>query len=725
MTYSEVVTVDDGMGSENVLLKPNRRLGLGVQSKLLAMLLGVSLISAMAVGLYGYHSGTSSLRDAVEQKLVEVRQSRTRELTQFFNTLESSLITDAQGATAIDAVRGFTSGFAELNKRPADPAQASVVKKFYDDSFVPKYEQRTGTQIDSAPFLPRTPAQQYLQAQYTAKTSNFAKKLAVDDAGDGSAWSRTHARYQGYFRSLVDQFAYRDVFLLDTKGNVVYSAYKGNDLGTNVHTGPYRGGGFESAYQDALRSNALDDFSLSDFQPYQPSLDAPTSFAASPIWSNGDIEGVLVVQLPLDRINDITTDDGQWVADGLGSSGEVYLVGPDKLMRSTSRKLLEQPDVYEKDSVNAGTPPEVAARAVAVKSTVLIQPVNIDAVDDALRGQTGIVIGPGYLGLDALTAYGPLNIDGLRWAVIAKVETAEAYAPATSFARNLGVLTAGLILLVSLASLLLARVFTRPLKRLVAAVRKVAGGDLTTEVPVTTRDEFGDLGSSFNDMSKSLRMKAELLAVQQAENERLLLTMMPPSVAKRYRGGEVTIAREDQNVTVIFADIAGVDQVAEGRSPGDVLALTNALARAFDDAAARLGVERVRSIRTGYLASCGVVVPRLDNARRTVEFAREMDLIVQRFNAQHGLGLTLRVGIDTGSVTAGLIGSTSVVYDMWGEAVNLAYQVRDVSGLPGIFVTDRVYDRLRSDFPFSHAPTDDGVSTERPVWALDKELAHA
>jgi hypothetical protein len=62
---------------------------------------------------------------------------------------------------------------------------------------------------------------------------------------------------------------------------------------------------------------------------------------------------------------------------------------------------------------------------------------------------------------------------------------------------------------------------------------------------------------------------------------------------------------------------------------------------------------------------------------------------------------------------------------MWGEAVTLAYQVRDVSGLPGIFVTDRVHDRLQSDFPFSHAPTDDSVSTERPVWALDKELAHA
>lgn len=698
-------------------------MGLSVQSKLLTMLLAVSLLSACVVGGFGLRSGTSSLRGAVEQKLVEVRESRTRELTQYFDTLKSSMITNAQGATAVDAVRDFTAGFAELNTQPEDPAQASLVRRYYADSFVRPYEEQTGVAIDSAALLPRTPAQQYLQAEYTATTTDFARKLGLDDAGDGSAWSRTHARYQSYFRSLVDHFAYRDVFLLDTKGNLVYSAYKGNDLGTNVHTGPYRGGGLESVYDTALRSNAVDSFTLSDFQPYQPSFGAPTSFAASPIWSGGEVQGVLVVQLPLDRLNDITTDRGRWVADGLGSSGEVYLVGPDQLMRSTSRRLLEDPTIYQKEAVRAGTPPAVAARAVATKSSVLLQPVHTPAVEDALRGESGLAVGPSYLGIDALTAYAPLDIEGLDWAIIAKVETAEAYAPSTGFARNLGVLTAGLILLVSLASLLLARVFTRPLGRLVTAVRTVGGGDFTAEVPVTTRDEFGDLGIAFNDMSRSLRTKAELLTAQQAENDRLLLMMMPAGIAERYRGGEATIAHEKQNVSVLFADLVGIDHLAQGRTSAEMLTLTNSLARAFDEAAERLGIERVRSIRTGYLASCGAVVPRLDNARRTMEFAQQMDLIVQRFNAQHGLGLSLRVGIDTGSVTAGLVGSTNVVYDMWGEAVNLAHQVQDHSPHPGIFVTERVYDRLRNEFSFRPA-TDDG-NTGSSTWVLESELARA
>jgi class 3 adenylate cyclase len=197
--------------------------------------------------------------------------------------------------------------------------------------------------------------------------------------------------------------------------------------------------------------------------------------------------------------------------------------------------------------------------------------------------------------------------------------------------------------------------------------------------------------------------------------------MMPAGIAERYRGGEATIAHEKQDVSVIFADLVGVDLMAQGRSSAEMLTLTNSLARAFDQAAEKLGIERVRSIRTGYLASCGAVVPRLDNARRTVEFAQRMEQIVQRFNAQHGLGLGLRVGIDTGAVTAGLVGSTHVVYDLWGDAVNLAYQVRDHGDQPGIFVTERIYDRLRNEFPFQPA-TDDGAADAR-AWVLDAELA--
>ena len=87
-------------------------------------------------------------------------------------------------------------------------------------------------------------------------------------------------------------------------------------------------------------------------------------------------------------------------------------------------------------------------------------------------------------------------------------------------------------------------------------------------------------------------------------------------------------------------------------------------------------------MRNGYLASCGLITRHMDNARRAVEFAEAMEHIVRRFNTQRGAGLLLRAGIDAGTVTSGLVGPSNVVYDMWGDAVNLADQAQRRTGSP-------------------------------------------
>lgn len=104
--------------------------------------------------------------------------------------------------------------------------------------------------------------------------------------------------------------------------------------------------------------------------------------------------------------------------------------------------------------------------------------------------------------------------------------------------------------------------------------------------------------------------------------------------------------------------------------------------------------------------------------RRTVDFAVEMQLIVDRFNSETGHKLGLRAGIDTGTVTSGLIGRTSLAYDMWGAAVNLAFQVQSGSPQPGIYTTSRVYDLLRDNRHFVSAGVVTVDGTEEPIWRL-------
>ncbi|ANW64913.1 cyclase [Mycobacterium sp. djl-10] len=690
---------------------------ISIQSKLLVMLLLTSILSAAVVGFIGYTSGRDSLRASVFDRLTEIRESQTRQLRAQFSDLTNSLLVYSQGETATQALQDFTAGFNELAGAPVSPAQQQQLVDYYTNVFAPTKEAETGTKLNIDALVPTSNAQRYLQSLYTAPFEDWNVSLANNDARDGSAWSAANARYNSFFSEIVTRFAYEDALLIDDRGIVVYSAYKGVDLGTNIFTGPYRGGQLTTAYTKAMESNAVDYVGVTDFSDYQPA-DEPTAWLVSPVRGMGRVGGVLALQFPISRINALMTVNGQWETAGMGRTGETFLVGPDELMRSDSRLFLEDPDKYRADVVAAGTPPDVADAAIRQGGTTLVQSVATTATKLALQGQTGTTIDRDYLGHETLQAYAPVNLPGLSWAVVAKITTEEAFAPVTDFTRTLVLSTVAIILGVSMAAMVLSRLFVRPLRRLEAGAHRISAGNYGIALPVHTRDEFGDLTKAFNEMSRNLSIKEELLAEQRRENDRLLLSLMPEQVAQRYRDGEETIAQDHQDVTVLFADLDGLDTLSTQLPAEESLAIVNRLIRQFDSAAENLGVEKVRTLHNGYLASCGLNVPRLDNVRRTVDFAVEMQQIVDRFNSETGHRLGLRAGIDTGTVTSGLIGRTSLAYDMWGAAVNLAFQVQSGSPQPGIYTTSRVYDLLRDNRHFVSAGVVTVDGTEEPIWRL-------
>ena len=690
-----------------------------IQSKLLVMLLLTSILSAAVVGAIGYQSGRSSLRASVFDRLTEIRESQSRALHSEFSDLRNSLIIYSRGSTTIDALQAFTAGFDQLNTATINPAQQQSIENYYRNQFAKSEGQQTGNQVDIDALLPTSNAQKYLQANYTAPFTDWDASIKNDDARDGSVWSAANARYNGFFREIVNRFEFEDALLLDTRGNVVYTAYKGVDLGTNILTGPYRQGEVRDAFDKTLLSNAVGYVGITDFGDYQPA-DQPTAWMMVPVGPRGRVDGVLAVQFPISKINRLMTFDRKWEAAGMGKTGETFLVGPDDLMRSDSRLFIEDPQAYKRDAVNAGTPPDVAELAVRQGGTTLVQPVGGEATKSAQRGERGTLIARDYLGNKTLQAYAPVDLPGLRWSIVAKLDTSEAFAPVAAFTRTLVLSTAAIIFAVCLAAMLIAQLFVRPIRRLEAGTQRISGGDYDVILPVRSRDEFGELTVAFNDMSRNLRIKEDLLNEQRRENDRLLLSMMPEQVVERYRDGEETIAQDHQDVTVIFADIVGLDELSSQLTSDESLAIVNELVRQFDAAAEGLGVERVRTLHNGYLASCGLNVPRLDNSRRTVDFALEMQHIVDRFNRQTGNHLELRAGIDTGAVSSGLVGRSSMVYDMWGAAVNLAFQVQGDSRKPGVYVTSAVYDAMRDTRHFTAAGEITVDGEPQPFWRLSE-----
>ncbi|HTI78276.1 MAG TPA: adenylate/guanylate cyclase domain-containing protein [Mycobacterium sp.] len=688
-----------------------------IQSKLLTMLLITSILSAAVVGAIGFQSGRTSLRASVFDRLTEIRDLQSRQLEAKFKDLQDSLVVYTRGATTTEAVEAFTSAFDQLNNATVNPAQWQAVVDYYKNQFEKTEEAQTGNQIDINGLLPTSNPEKYLQANYTTRFTDWDRSIRLDDAGDGSAWSAANARYNDFFREVVLRFEFEDALLLDTRGNVVYSAYKGVDLGTNILNGPYQDNELRDAYEKALASHAVDYVGITDFGDYQPA-DEPTAWMVSPVGPQGRVEGVLALQFPISKINDLMTVNRDWQAAGMGNTGETFLLGPDDLMRSDSRLFLENPEQFKRDVVNAGTPPDVAQESIRQHGTTLVQPVANEASRLAQRGQSGTLIEDDYLGHRTLQAYAPVDLRGLHWSIIAKIDTEEAFQPVVAFTKTLVISTAVIIFVVCLAAMLLARLFVRPIRRLEAGAQQISAGDYEVRLPVKSRDEFGDLTVAFNDMSRNLAIKDELLAEQRRENDRLLRSLMPEQVVQRYREGEETIAQDHQNVTVIFADIVGLDEMSDELSSEELLSVVNRLTRQFDAAAENLGVEQVRTLHNGYLASCGLSTPRLDNVRRTVDFAIEMQRTVERFNAETGNDLKLRAGIDTGTVTSGLVGRSTLAYDMWGSAVNLAYQVQSGSPQPGIYVSSQVYDAMRDTRTFTAAGDVTVDGEEQPVWLL-------
>jgi class 3 adenylate cyclase len=699
--------------------RARRRAGLSIYSILLIMLLSVSVLSSIVVGIIGYINGTEALRTIAYEKLVEIRENRAREVTQLFATIENAVRLGAMNETSKQAAVAFAEGFAELDQQPVDAASSAALATYYRDTFAADLSAATGEDVDGATFAPKTNAARYLQAEYVIPYDTWEEAILTDDAGDGSAWSAAHAKYHAYFRAMTELQDFEDVLMIDTQGNVVYSAFKGVDLGTNLLEGPYRLSNLAGAYRESMSRNIVGEVVLADFAAYSPSLGNPAGWAVTPIAVDGSVVGALAIELPIDRINEVMTADGEWQINGLGKTGETYLVGRDGYMRSISRQLVDDPDGYADAAVSAGLSPTAAELSVQNGNTLLQQIVSGAAVTAALAGDSGTMLERSYLGRDSLTAFAPLNIGGLNWVIVAQESSAEALVPVEDFTRNLILSTAAMIIFVCLLSLVLAQVFVRPLRRLKTAARRIAAGEEGVQVDAGSSDELADVAIAFNDMSRSLQVKSNLIEEQEKTNERLILSFMPEGMADRYKHGDEAITQENEDVTVIFADIVGFEELALSMTSEEAVAKLNDLIRTFDEAAERYGVERVRTTRQSYLASCGLGTPRVDNARRAVEFAIELDTILERYSAQQGVKLDLRAGLDSGQVTSGLIGRARVVYDMWGDAVNLAFRVQGDSDEPGIYITQRVADRIPDTVAITPAGDVATQSGNQRVWRVE------
>jgi adenylate cyclase len=185
------------------------------------------------------------------------------------------------------------------------------------------------------------------------------------------------------------------------------------------------------------------------------------------------------------------------------------------------------------------------------------------------------------------------------------------------------------------------------------------------------------------------------LEIERAMSERLLLNVLPPSVAKRLKQSEEAIADSFPEATVLFADIVGFTPFTQGLAPAEVVRLLDRVFARWDSLAARHGVEKIKTIGDSYMAAAGLPTARADHAEAVADMALEMGRELQRCLSAGDPTLEVRIGIATGPVVAGVIGRAKFAYDLWGHTVNMASRMES-HGLAGaVQVTERAYEILR------------------------------
>ncbi|MDB2595726.1 HAMP domain-containing protein [Pseudomonadales bacterium] len=299
------------------------------------------------------------------------------------------------------------------------------------------------------------------------------------------------------------------------------------------------------------------------------------------------------------------TGNQQWAKDGLGKTGETYLVGPDFTMRSVSRFLIEDREGYFAALEKLDYPSKTISQLDEFDTSILLQRVQTKASFGALSGKSSTDIIEDYRGISVLSSYGPIQFGEHQWALISEIDEAEAFAPIDALARTLiisSILTGALM--VGLAAYFSGQ-FTKPVISLANAARKIGEGASNISLEVGSNDEIGSLTKSFNEMVENLDSQRRIIELKNLENTRLLLNILPEPIAERLKSGEAQIADTFSSVSIIFTDLVGFTKWSKDRPPMEVLSMLDDLFGAFDATAARLGVEKIKTIGDAYMAVCG------------------------------------------------------------------------------------------------------------------------
>lgn len=416
--------------------------------KLLGLVSGSILVTTLVFGFVANQRASEAMLEQQKESLRGFAQARANSLEEYLSSIKADMFAVSDNLETLVALRAYEAGWAELGDNPQDT----------------------------------------LQDLYINENPNpLGEKHKLDFAPDGSAYSAAHETHHPWFREFLELRGYYDIFLFSNNGDLVYTVFKELDYATNLRSGEWKNTDLGNAFRAAADELKHGEVAFFDFQPYAPSHGAPASFISTPIFdANGTKAGVLVFQMPIDRLNAVM---GSTI--GLGETGDSFLVGSDGLMRTDSPQSSE--------------------------STILKTSVNQQQFAGATEDKSFVWSGVGYRGENILSSARKIHFEGTDWYVVTQSDESEVLAPAADLRQNLVVTGAGVLLILSLIGIFLARMISNPISKIAKTTEMIASGQFDTAIPYQKNgDEMGGLARSL-DKFRLAMISAEQLAKEQQE----------------------------------------------------------------------------------------------------------------------------------------------------------------------------------------------------------------
>lgn len=448
-----------------------------------AAILGLVMLGAVITCLSAYSSYNSVLHMQFDH-LGSICMIKKDNIQDYFSSIGSLLISTASSEMTAEAMIKLSEGYYRLQEETPVSVEnaAAQLKRHYDS----QYLNMVNYDVPGAP--PRRTTEDYLKmnpnglmAQYIYIEKNTEKigekNNMTTPVGFDSEYVRMHTVYHNTFNSMLKSFSLYDIFLINMKGDLVYTVFKEKDYATNLLTGPYAHTGLGDAYKKG-RELEKGKIYLNDFKPYEPSYYLPASFISTPVYNGDEKIGVLIFQMPINKIDDVMNFGGHYEQSGLGNSGQAFLLGADHTMRNNNRFLNDIDDPLVKK----------------IKTTIGVLKIEDEAADRALKGESGYAVTTDTDGNDVLNSFSALNIFGINLGIVVRMNKDEAMAAAITL-RNSLIITSLVITLIAaaLTYVVLNKAVLQKLKKVTDLVRDLVSGDadLTKKLSLSASKDTG------------------------------------------------------------------------------------------------------------------------------------------------------------------------------------------------------------------------------------------